>query len=74
MTSITEFAKGDHVRIKALECEQEFKRRLAEMGLFDGAEVEIIKNDRKSPLLIKIFDSKIVLGQAGAKNIYGEKV
>ena len=74
MTSITEFSKGDRIIIKALECGEELKRRLADLGLFDGARVEIVKNDRKNPLLIRVFNSKIVLDQKGATNIYGEKI
>lgn len=74
MTSITEFTKGECVHIKALECAQELKRRLAELGVFDGAQIEIVRNDRKNPMLIKVFNSKIVLDQKGAKKIYGEKI
>lgn len=74
MTSITEFQTGDRVRVRALEGEPDFKCRLTDLGLFDGAEVEILKNDRRSPILIKVFDAKIVLDQSGASNIYGEKI
>lgn len=74
MTNITEFSKGDHIVIKALKCGEEFRRRLADLGLFNGAQVEIVKNDGKNPLLIRVFNSKIVLDQKGAINIYGEKI
>lgn len=74
MTSIIDFSTGDRVRIIAMECGQIFRRRLAELGIFGGAEIEIVKNDKYSPLLVKIFDSKIVLGQGEAKKIYGEKI
>lgn len=74
MASINEFRKGDLVVIETIDCEQKLRRRLCELGLFEGAKVEIIKNDRKSPVLIKVFNSKIVLDQKGAQKIYGEKI
>jgi len=51
-----------------------FQRRMAELGIFEGAEIEIAKNDGRGPLLVKVFDSKIVLGQSGAQKIYGDKI
>jgi len=74
MRSINEFERGGRVRIKALECAQGLKKRLAELGVFEGAQVEIIRNDRKNPLLLKVFNSKIVLDQKGAGQIYGERI
>jgi len=74
MRTLIEFEKGDRVKIKCVKCGQNFKRRLGELGLFDGAEIEIAKNDKFGPLLIKIFDSKIALGQGEAGKIYGKKI
>ena len=73
MKNITEFKKGDRIKIKYIECGQNFKRRLVELGLYDNTEIEIIKNDQFGPLVIKIFDSKIALGRGEASKIYGEK-
>lgn len=74
MKNITEFKEGATVIIRSLECGPDFKRRLAELGLFEGARIEISKNDGRNPLLVKVLDSKIVLDSVGAKNIYGEAV
>ncbi len=73
MQALTEFKKTNKLKIKHLDCGQNFKRRLAELGLFEDMEIEIIKNDNFGPLLIKILDSKIALGRGEAEKIYGEK-
>ena len=46
MKNLTEFNKSDNIKICYVSCGQNFRRRLSELGLFDGAEIEIIKNDR----------------------------
>jgi len=71
---LTDFEEGDKVKIEYVECGRNFKNRLCELGLFDGSEAEIIKNDKFVPLIIKILDSKIALGRGEASRIYGEKI
>jgi len=72
--SLIDFKEGDKVRIKCVSCGINFKRRLIDLGLFDGAEVEVTKNDKFGPLILKIFNSKIALGRGQATKIYGEKI
>ena len=74
MQVLSEFQKGVEIKIKSIDCGKNFKRRLIELGLFVGAEVQIIKNDKFGPLIIKIFDSQIALGRGEAEKIYGEKI
>jgi Fe2+ transport system protein FeoA len=72
--SLIDFKAGERVRIECVDCGMNFRRRLIDLGLFDGAEVEIIKNDEFGPLILKIFNSKIALGRGQAAKIYGEKI
>jgi len=74
MKSVAEFKKGETVKITCVKCGRNFSRRISELGLFDGSEIEIIKNDNFCPVIIKIFDSQIALGQGEARKIYGEKI
>jgi len=74
MKSIAEIKSGEKVRIKRIKCGNNFARRISELGLFDGSEIEIIKNDNFCPVIIKIFDSQIALGRGEAQKIYGEKI
>jgi len=71
---LVQFKKGDKVKIGCMECRCNFGNRLTELGLFEGSEIEIVKNDNFGPLVIKIFNSKIALGRGEATKIYGEKI
>lgn len=73
MSPLVKFKNGDKVNVRRVNCGSNFKRRLSELGLFRGAEIEIVKNDYWGPLIIKIFDSKIALGRGEAIKIYAEK-
>ncbi|MBU0597872.1 ferrous iron transport protein A [Patescibacteria group bacterium] len=68
------FREGDKVKIECVHCGKNFRKRLIDLGLFDGAEIEIIKNDKYGPLILKIFNSQIALGRGQAAKIYGNKI
>lgn len=68
------FRSGDKIKVKTIRCGFRFNRRLAELGIFRGSEIEIIKNDCCCPLIVKIFDSRVALGMREAFKIYGEKI
>ena len=71
--TLINFKEGDKVKIECVNCGANFKRRLIDLGLFDGTEVEIVKNDRFGPLILKIFNSQIALGRGQAAKIYADK-
>lgn len=71
---ISDWPEGAQLRIECLECGRNLRRRLCELGLFDGCQLEIIKNDQTGPLIIKIFDSKIALGRGQAAKIHGREI
>lgn len=70
---LIQFDVGDKIKIECVKCGRNFKNRLCDLGLYDGSEIEIIKNDKSGPLIIKIFNSKIALGRGEANKIHGEK-
>lgn len=74
MKNIINFKSGEKLKIKCINCNSIFARRISELGLFDGSEIEIVKNDNFYPVIIKIFDSQIALGRGEAQKIYGEKI
>jgi len=71
---LSQFNKGEKVKILGINCGREFSRRLCDLGLFEGTEIEIIKNDDFGPIVIQILNSKIALGRGEANKIYGEKI
>jgi len=73
-TFLIDFVEGDFVKIVGVDCGDRFKKRLSSLGVFNGSEVEVIKNDNFGPLIIKIFNSKIALGRGEANKIYARKI
>lgn len=71
---LSDFKNGTKLEILELECGKDFCRRLCDLGLFPEAEVEIIKNDKSGPIIIKILESKIALGRGEAKKIYAKAI
>jgi len=71
---LSQFKKGDKIEILGIICGREFTRRLCALGLFEGTEIEIVKNDNSCPIIIQILNSKIALGQGEANKIYGRKI
>ena len=72
--NLTEFKKGNKVYISCINCGREFSRRLCDLGLFDGAELEVVKNDNFGPIIVKILNSKIALGRGEASKIYAQEI
>lgn len=71
---LTDFKQGNIVQIEDVNCGNDFKRRLGELGLFVGSKIKIIKNDNFGPLIIKVFDSKIAMDRVEAKKVYAQKI
>ncbi|EKD43295.1 MAG: hypothetical protein ACD_72C00358G0006 [uncultured bacterium] len=74
MSSLDSFQENERVQIEKINCADKFCLRLGELGLYLGAEIQILKNDNFGPLVLKIFDSQIALGRSEAKNIYAKKI
>lgn len=71
---LSQFKKGEKVKILGINCGKKFSRRLCDLGLFEGTDIRIIKNDNFGPIIIQILNSKIALGRGEANKIYGEKI
>ncbi len=69
MMPLSVAAEGEHVRIRCVDCGKGVKKRLCELGLFDGTEIEIVKNERSGPMILKVKESKLVLGRGQAEKI-----
>ena len=61
--------EGSSAEIDTLVCPLNTKFRLCSMGVSPGQKIEVIKNDMTGPLIVKVFDSKIVIGREEAKNV-----
>ena len=72
--TLADFKNGEKIKVLSVNCGRNLSRRLCDLGLFEGTEIEIFKNDNFGPLIIKILNSKIALGRGEAEKIYGEKI
>ena len=61
--------RGRKVRIKALRGGHGFRRKLVDMGLVPGMEIEVISNTKGGPMVVGIFDTRIILGRGMAQRI-----
>ncbi len=75
MKPLIRFQTGDYLRIVGVRCRGlMFRRHLCDLGLYEGTEALMIKNDLFGPVILKVFNSKIALGRAQARRIYAEKI
>jgi ferrous iron transport protein A len=74
MKALSRVDEGKDVEIYCVKCGHRLKKRLCDLGLFDGTIINIIKNDKSGPLVIKVKDSKIVVGRGQAEQINVEEI
>jgi Fe2+ transport system protein FeoA len=60
---------GRSVRIQRIFGGNGLQRRLSAMGLTAGMEMEVVRNDRGGPLVIKVMDSRFMIGRGMAHHI-----
>ncbi len=65
-------SEGSVVKIKDIVSGERMKKRLSELGLYEGTEVLVSKNDVCGPVILKVLDSRIVVGRGQAMKIMVE--
>jgi Fe2+ transport system protein FeoA len=60
---------GRRVRIQRIFGGHGLQRRLSAMGLAAGMEIDMVRNDRGGPLVIKVLDSRFMIGRGMAHHI-----
>lgn len=66
---LTIIKAGRRVLLIAVDAGQGLQGRLAAMGLVPGVEIEVLRNSAHGPFLIKVKDSRIMLGRGMAQKI-----
>ncbi|MEA3343039.1 MAG: FeoA family protein [archaeon] len=64
--------EGSVVKIKDIVSGERMKKRLGELGLYEGTSVLVSKNDVCGPVVLKVLDSSIVVGRGQAMKIMVE--
>jgi len=61
--------KGKKVRLVSVEAGQSLKGRLTAMGLLPNVEIVVLNNEAPGPFVIRVKDSKMVVGRGMAHKI-----
>lgn len=69
MKTLADIREGQKVKISCLHCGHGMRHRLCSLGILEGQSIEIIKNENRGPIIIKVFDSKIAIGRGQAGRI-----
>lgn len=72
MKPLTKFKKGSKVVVKSIDGGRRFQHRLKSMGIVIGKVIEVMKNG-PGPILIKIDNTRLMLGGGQAGKIYANK-
>lgn len=67
--SLAKMKRGKRVTIVSLNTDRAFEERLAALGLFPGAEVEVVRNSRNGEMILGCLDSRFALGRELASAI-----
>jgi ferrous iron transport protein A len=73
-SSLLDYKVGDKLEVHSVACGKKIKVRLCELGIFEGSQIELLKNDNFGPLIIRVFNSKLAIGRGEANKIYAKKI
>ena len=67
--ALTELAAGEQARVETIEGGANLMSRMASMGLTPGAEVTVMQNFGKRPLIVNVRYTFIALGRPEARSV-----
>jgi len=68
--SLAAVVEGANVKIISIDPDMNVSGRLAELGIYPGETVKIIKNRKKGPVLVLVKDATFMLGRNMAEKIF----
>ena len=69
MRSLSELRPNEHAVVLELQGGYGFRGRLAALGFTPGAEVQMLRNLSRGPVIVNIRDTRIVLGRREAERV-----
>lgn len=72
LTTLDQLPMNAKAVIRQLRGGQEFASRLAAMGLAVGAQLTVLQNPGRGPMLVNARDTRIALGRSEAKKVLVE--
>jgi Fe2+ transport system protein FeoA len=74
MIRLSEAHEGRSVRIKNVRADERLNKRLCDLGLYAGMKIDVVKNDLDGPVILKVLESKLMLGREQANEITVEEI
>lgn len=72
--SLDQIPKDAHAVVRQLRGGGELVHRLAAMGLTVGAQLVVLQNTGRGPMLVSVRDTRIALGRGEAIKVLVEKI
>lgn len=69
MKKLSEITAGTKGRIEALDGDARFMSRVTSMGLTVGCPIEVLRNEKRQPILIFSRDTMVALGRKECEKI-----
>ncbi len=66
---LTMLLAGRRARLRAVHGGRGMRGKLAAMGLAPGSEVEVLRNSRGGPFIVRVHNCRIVIGRGMASRI-----
>lgn len=73
-TYLSSAISGKLYRVTVIPGGHGIQKRLQDLGIVPGSELEIIQNDERRPILIKTHDTVLMIGRGIAKKILAEEL
>ena len=67
--SLTDLIKGEQATVLAFEGGRAVSNRLTSLGFTPGAEINVVQNYGRGPLIVKVRGSRVALGRGEAQKI-----
>lgn len=69
-TNLTNVKSRTKVRVLKLSGGERFKDKLLCMGILPGHEIEVLSSQKKGPVIVKVNDTRVVIGYSMAERIF----
>jgi ferrous iron transport protein A len=74
MTSLAQLSPCSYARVEALPRSHGLSRRLIALGLIPGAEVYVLQNRGRGPLIVEVHGARLALGRGQAARVSVEPI
>ena len=71
---LTEMKRDTFGKVESLKNDERFLKRITSIGLTEGTSFQVVKNDRKMPVLVYVRESLIALNRNDCESIEVKEV